>query len=356
MFSDSSLRSSVGDAGDESIDQKNLERLEESFASLRVGGRRLRKRENPKKSKAVSCVDSGTEVGSSAVSSVGTDCSPFGDSSVEDRLTVECKVRLQRLKANLLQKQTAITEDSSGPSFDASQSLFETPPQVTETRKLPKRKCKDVKNVSATNSKEDKGSSSEDDDSEWESDEVDEEDLSAIVEGSDENDAEDSELGEEEVDDDEEEEEDVEEEEEEDDEEEEEEDDEEKEDVDEEEEIVENDEGVTDEVEETGEDDDSDVTVEEEEDADVYYSSKEDTPEAVEIPSLDTSALDSSNVRYMLTSMSCADVEEMSFDANTSILDHSSKKSLGANLSRSFAVSSCFIFCFTFQGLKIHIY
>ncbi|KAL8603701.1 hypothetical protein ACOMHN_017198 [Nucella lapillus] len=89
----------------ESSDQKNLERLESSFVSLRVGGRRSRKQE-------------GAKTQTPPPPSVRPNLT---DSQLEDPIAAECTDRLKKLHMNLRSKMVDVCHVSV---FDNSHSLF----------------------------------------------------------------------------------------------------------------------------------------------------------------------------------------------------------------------------------------
>ena len=166
IFSDSTSVTNQGHCTEDS-DQSNLSRLEESFASLRVGQRRkLRDRKRPV---IVSSPD-----------------------LTDDQLMLKCKVTVQKLKDSLIRNHTKASDmNDISHSFDNSQSLF-SPVQERLSCLRPKTSSIDYKQMNSIGFSKDReisGCSNDseplDDSSEWESavSEV-EEDLSAIEEDS----------------------------------------------------------------------------------------------------------------------------------------------------------------------------
>ena len=153
---------------EESYNQRNLEKLEESFASLRVGGRRLRKRTEK--------VDQRISPERSSPLCTSDYCSPE-----DDKLALECKVRVQRFKESLLRSVATASEMSQSDMWDASCSLFDSSARVQTTTAM---------KVIPQNSKEKPGSRSQPvelisdcgSDSESDHDLESADDLSAIVE------------------------------------------------------------------------------------------------------------------------------------------------------------------------------
>ena len=247
----------------------NLERLEESFASMRVSSRKLSKRKEAVEQQS-HCCDQSAEL--SPV------CDGL-DSLVDDHLVVECKTRVQMLRESLIKSYVEASDASQQSNFDASCSLFDSPGGV-EQRGCVQRTLSGNVGVALTGIAEENHSLPVAADTDLASATQGSENLSAIVEDGEE-------------------------------------------------------EGEEDEEEEGGEEED-----EEEED-----SNKSESDDATDIESsqsliLPESPKEGSPVRYMLTSaFHTDDLADTSVlcDGNNSVL--SCKKSFGANLTRSFAVS-----------------
>ena len=271
MFSDVSEQPTE----DESIEERNLERLEESFASMRVGSRKLRKRKEPVEQQSHRCDQS---------AELSPVCDGL-DSLVEDHLVVECKTRVQMLRESLIKSYVEASDASQRSNFDASCSLFDSPGGV-EQRGCVQRTLSGNVGVALTGIAEENRSLPVAADTDLASATQGSENLSAIVED-----------GEEEE------------------------------------------EGEEDEDEEGGEEEDSNKS--ESDDA----SDIESSQSSLMLPE---SPKEGSPVRYMLTSaFHIDDLADTSVlcDANNSVL--SCKKSLGANLTRSFAVSGMCV-CLSF--------
>ena len=100
----------------------NLERLEESFASMRVSSRKLSKRKEAVEQQS-HCCDQSAEL--SPV------CDGL-DSLVDDHLVVECKTRVQMLRESLIKSYVEASDASQQSNFDASCSLFDSPGGVEQ--------------------------------------------------------------------------------------------------------------------------------------------------------------------------------------------------------------------------------
>ena len=280
-FSNPSEQSTDGETrekGDDS-DQRNLERLEESFASMRVGGRRLRKRKEPIERQCQKS-DQSAEL-SPACDSL--------DGLVEDHLVTECKTRVQQLRESLIKSYVEALDGSQQNKFDTSCSLFDSPVGVERRGCMQRTLSGNMAGTTAHTEEENLSSAvAADSDSELDSATQGSENLSAIVED-----------GEEEEEEDEEEE------------------------------------------EEDEEDEDEEDEEEEGDKSDSGDSSDMESSQSCSV--LLESPKEGSPVRYMLASLSCSDdLADASVlnDGNNSVL--SSKKSLGANLTRSFAVSGVY--------------
>lgn len=246
----------------------NLERLEESFASMRVSSRKLSKRKEAVEQQS-HCCDQSAEL--SPV------CDGL-DSLVEDHLVVECKTRVQMLRESLIKSYVEASYASQQSNFDASCSLFDSPGGV-EQRGCVQRTLSGNVGVALAGIAEENHSLPVAADTDLASATQGSENLSAIVEDGEE----------------------------------------------------EEEEGEEDEDEEGGEEEDSD---------------KSESDDATDIESSQSSLIlpespkEGSPVRYMLTSaFHTDDLADTSVlcDGNNSVL--SCKKSFGANLTRSFAVS-----------------
>ncbi|KAK7110020.1 dentin sialophosphoprotein-like [Littorina saxatilis] len=184
VFSDPSPWLCDSDSKDEEGDSehRNLQRLEESFASMRVG-RRLRKRYEHK--------EQNTE------SEQSSELSPIPyrqDSPEHDHVALECKNRVQKLKESLLRSSAGSTDVSQQEEFDGSCSLFDSPGH-TELRSEKKTTLSHSAGGNVGSVEKASHSviiiSDSDNDCESDSRATDSEDLSAIVEGGEEEEEED---------------------------------------------------------------------------------------------------------------------------------------------------------------------